>query len=185
MAEPTSSSTHEPTDGASLPILSSPYSAPEIVARLDALARRGKLPGFQRTPNQPTLFEMTDFGTPFESVLAATATPSAVGTDLAFQSRMKRGTLWVFNIALIVSVWPGVWLTDSMIRTYFPSYPLSFGGTCAWYLPLTILPAPLALLSALRRSRTTAHAEALSLITSIANAIHAADSIAPPAPDTA
>jgi hypothetical protein len=39
-------------------------------------------------------------------------------------------------IVSVLSVWPGVWLTDSMIRTYFPSYDYN---TNLWYIPLTVL----------------------------------------------
>lgn len=163
----------------SLPELSSPLSGVEIVAKLDAAARRGKLPGFRKPDasnvGSDVLFVITDFGTPFESILEARATPSASGSVLGFAPKLKPTMPWIFIASLALSIWPGVWLTDSMIRTYFPSYTWSFWGTCAWYLPLTILPTPFAISSAFKKSRASAHTEALALIDSIRSVIAAAN----------
>lgn len=159
-----------------LPEVSSPLSGVEIVAKLDAAARRGKLPGFHKhiasnggasKSDTDILFILTDFGTPFESILEARATPSGSGSILRFTPKLKPTMPWIFIATLVLSVWPGVWLTDSMIRTYFTSYSWSFWGTCAWYLPLTILPTPFAISSAFKKSRASAHKEALALIETI------------------
>lgn len=171
---PNSTSASVPATGA-LPELSSPLSGVEIVAKLDASARRGKLPGFHKSESD-ILFKLTDFGTPFESILEARATPSDIGSDLRFTPKLKPTMPWIFIAILVVSVWPGVWLTDSMVRTYFTSYSdVSFWVTCAWYLPLTILPAPFAFMQAVKKSRRTAHEESLMLIEKIRGLVGTAD----------
>ena len=164
---------HTPNDSATtasglaaLPTIESPLSGAEILAKLDAVARRGKLPGFARTSGD-TLFQLADFGTPFESVLDARATPTGSGTTLTFSLRMKPLMPRVFLASLVLSVWPGVWLTDSMVRTYFTGYTINFWWTCVWYLPLTAPFVPVAMMQANKRSRASAHAEALALIAKV------------------
>lgn len=67
----------------------------------------------------------------------------------------------VFGVILVLTVWPGVWLTDSMIRSYFTSYDYK---TWMWYLPLTAPFVPWMMWSAWRRSRASALEEAVRLI---------------------
>ena len=150
-----------------LPIIFSPLSGVEILARLDGAARRGKLPGFHKGQND-SLFHLADFGSPFESALDATAVPTGAGTSLSFELRLKPLMPWVFVACLVLSVWPGVWLTDSMLKTYFISwYTMSFWWTCAWYMPLTVPFVPIAILQSLRRSRASAKHAAMELITKV------------------
>lgn len=149
----------------------SPLSAIEIVAALEAAARRGKMAGFHRlagtTPVQGVICTVSDFGAPFESVLEtkAAAAPSGgvgeSGTELSFSLRLKTKLAWVFGIVLVASVWPGVWLTDSMLRTYFTGYDFR---TWMWYLPLTAPFVPLALFTAIARSKASAQIEAAEII---------------------
>ncbi len=164
---------HTPNDSAmtasglaALPIIESPLSGAEILGKLEAVARRGKLPGFERSSGD-TLFQLADFGTPFESVLDARATPNATGTTLTFSLRMKPLMPRVFLASLVLSVWPGVWLTDSMLRTYFSGYTINFWWTCVWYLPLTVPFVPIAIRQANKRSHASAHAESLALIAKV------------------
>ncbi len=150
-----------------LPTIRTALSATEIVVRLDQAARRGKLPGFHKS-SEAGLFVISDFGTPFESIMAARAQSQVNGTELAFELRIKPTMPWLFAAMLVITVWPGVWLTHSMLQTYFPSwYTISFLLTCAWYLPLTVPFVPLGLLQAMRKSRTSARTEALDLIEKI------------------
>ena len=149
-----------------LPTVLSPLSGVEILARLDGAARRGKLPGFHKGQSD-SLFHLADFGAPFESALDATAAPNGSGTSISFELRLKPLMLWVFVAGLVLSVWPGVWLTDSMLKTYFSWYTMSFWWTCAWYLPLSVPFVPIAILQAIKRSRTSAEQAALELITKV------------------
>ncbi|MCC6322343.1 MAG: hypothetical protein IT438_13010 [Phycisphaerales bacterium] len=155
-----------------LPSVRSPLAPQTIVERLDAAARRGKLPGW-RSPgpaarSSGTLFELTDFARPFEHTLRATADRYTGGTSLRFDIRPKPTLPVVYLIVLVVTVWPGVWLTNSMLRSYFTGYDWK---TWMWYLPLTVPFIPLALVRAWRKSRHSAHAEALELIGKVAGAI--------------
>ena len=149
-----------------LPTVESPLSSAEILAKLDAAARRGKLPGFERATGN-ALFRLADFGTPFESILEARATPNGPGCTLSFALRIKPAMPRVFLATLLLSVWPGVWLTDSMLRTYFSAYTMNFWWTCVWYLPLTLPFVPVAMKQANKRSRASARAEALLLIAKV------------------
>lgn len=151
-----------------LPRLVIPCSPAEALARLEAAARRGKLAGFHRPQrgDGSALFTVTDFGHPFESVLLARSdSPSEDQTILRFDLRLRPKLAWVYLLVLILTVWPGVWLTDSMLRTYFSGYDYR---TWMWYLPLTVPFVPWGMWVAVRRSRTSARVEAMKIIQSIA-----------------
>lgn len=152
-----------------------PLAAEEIVRRLDEAARRGKLPGFAAAaPGGEALFTLTDFGSPFESVLVAAPATEGDSTRLRFSIRLKPTMPVVFAIMLVITIWPGVWLTDSLLRTYSSWYmSLPDWATYAWYLPLTVPFCPPAMLAALRRSRASAAAEAQELIDKLAAIIGA------------
>jgi hypothetical protein len=112
------------------------------------------------------LFSIADFGHPFESVLSARAEGTGEGgTRLSFAIRMKRTMPAVFLTLLIATVWPGVWLTDSMIRSYFTGYSFH---TWMWYLPLTIPCIPWFMWSASRKSRVSGEGDGLELIEKVA-----------------
>lgn len=149
--------------------------AAEILDKLDTAARRGKLPGFQRgaAAAGAPLFEITDFGTPFEARLLATFSQAEGGTLLTFPPiRLKPLFPWAFALILVLTIWPGAWLTDSMLRTYWDWYSArAWWVTYAWYLPLTVPFCPMAMLSALRKSRDSAAAEIPAILDKIAAAI--------------
>ncbi|HVU64312.1 MAG TPA: hypothetical protein VHC70_10070 [Phycisphaerales bacterium] len=170
MPQPLSPSKAE--TGENLPRITSSLSGVELVNALETAARRGKLPGFERG-NGEVGFEIADFGTPWESVLEARTRPLAdageqAGCEVGFSLRMKRGMAWVYAIVLIVTVWPGVWLTDTMLRTYSSTYAgWPAWVTWAWYLPLTVPFVPVAMWQAWRKSRQTAREEAGELIAKV------------------
>jgi hypothetical protein len=134
-----------------------------ITETLEAAARRGKLPGYRKGLGGAAnaLFEISDFGTPFESVLSAAGQAEGERTTLRWSLRMKPKLPLVFLVVLILTVWPGWWVTDSMIRTYFPSYDFA---TWKWYVPLTLPFVPWAMWTAIKRSRASARLEAAELI---------------------
>ena len=155
-------------------------NADAIVARLDEAARRGKLPGFSAARSGcgdgagGTRFTITDFGSPFESVRVATAVRADSDTRLSFQVRLKPLMPVVFAAVLVVTVWPGVWLTDSLLRTYSSWYmSLPDWSTYAWYLPLTVPFCPPAFLAAVRKSRAAAAMEAQELAAKVASLLGA------------
>lgn len=153
-----------------LPAIDSPLAVEEVLSRLGALAKRGKLAGFARSAS-PDLFEVSAFGPPFDYRLIAAAERAPSGTRLRFRIALMKKLPIIFALVVIVSIWPGVWLTDSMLRTYFSWYTMSFWGTCAWYMPLTVLPLPWMWKKMVVGSRAAANADARELIGKIAGAI--------------
>lgn len=151
-----------------LPAVRSPLSGIEVVKRLDEAARRGRLPGFTRGPGDGQ-FQLADFGAPFESILHGRTVLSGSGCEVRFHTRLKPLAPWIFFAVLVLTVWPGVWLTDSMLKTYFDGYAAKPDSiqTWWWYVPLTIICIPLSMLPALKKSRASAHKEALALIEKI------------------
>lgn len=150
-----------PTATPELPVLRIDYPAAEVVRRLEAAARKGKLPGFEPGSGNE-LFRVSDFGRPFESRLVAKVLESdASGSTLGFSVQMKPVMPAVFALILAITIWPGVWLTHSMLRAYFSGYDYQ---TWMWYLPLTVPFVPLALFSAWRKSTSTAADEAPKIV---------------------
>lgn len=158
--------TSDLAENGELPQVWVPIGTPEITSRLSAAARRGKFAGF-RQGNRGAVFSVRDFGGPFESVLRATARGSAPddGTTLGFTLTLRTGLAWMYLTLLVVTVWPGVWLTDSMLRTYFTGYNFQ---TWMWYIPLTAPFVPWAMMLAIRRSRARGRIAAEPIIDSIA-----------------
>jgi len=164
-----------PSTGAStethLPTLYSALSPEEVIAALDVSARKGKLPGFAAEPPRRA-FLIADFGKPFESTLIgemaeATDRPG-MKSRIAFSVRMKPTMPTVFMLVLIASVWPGILLTDSMLRMYFSWYTIP---TWWWYLPMTVPFVPFAWWKAWKVSRASGHAEAEEIIRGVSELI--------------
>lgn len=154
---------------APLPTLAVSGTPESIVSRLDAAAKRGKLAGFSTTSDG--LFQVTDFGGPFESMLIGRAVPDGATTRVGFELRLKSRLAWVYLIVLVATVWPGVWLTDSMLRTYFTGYDYQ---TWMWYLPLTAPFVPWAMWASVRKSRRAGREAAIQIISDIAAHLGAA-----------
>lgn len=170
----------EPTESPqpALPTLIVPLDAEAILSRIDAASRRGRMPGFVARPPSG-LFLVDAWGTPFDHDLVAVAEPAASGTRLSFSLRLRRRMPTIHAVILLLTIWPGVWLTDSMLKIWFNWYydltqkpALVWGGfevfTYLWYIPLCVLPLPWFWRSIMRRSRRTAHASALETIAKIA-----------------
>jgi hypothetical protein len=123
-----------------LPVLSTKLQRDEVLKTLEIAARKGKLAGFEKREG-PESFEVEAFSTPFDHLLLATATQASAGTRLSFRLRMLRKSPAILAVIIIVSVWPGLPLTHSMLLTYFSWYShVATWVTAAWYLPLTVLP---------------------------------------------
>jgi hypothetical protein len=153
-----------------LPTIRVPIASREIGPRLEAAARRGKFAGFVPGSGN-ALFRVKDFGGPFESVLTARADDAGAGppgTSLRFELRLRPVLAWVYLAVLVVTVWPGVWLTDSMLRTYFTGYDFQ---TWMWYLPLTVPFVPWAMWASIRKSRLRGREQAVEILHSIAKTL--------------
>ena len=154
-----------------LPALRAPLDAAAIVDRLSTASRRGKLPGFRATPEDPASpFVIEVFGKYIHRrmLVSLEAQPADHATVLRFRTRLRRTPIAVFWIVVVLSVWPGVALTDSLLATYFSWYPREFWVTCAWYLPLAVIPIPWMWRTIWRQSAAIADAEARESIAKIA-----------------
>ncbi len=164
-----------------LPSVRSAVALSEVVERLDAEARRGRLAGWMATETgehgrrgshgEPVeIGRLSDFGVPFESVLlvwarAANAGEPADGSVLRFERRIKPRVPLLVAVALVATVWPGITLTDSLLRTYWAGYDFA---TWMWYLPMTVPFVPLTMWTAWKRSNASGDLSARELIARIA-----------------
>jgi hypothetical protein len=155
MNQPATPTNPDPSPASTLPGVPCELDNEQVISRLDAAARRGRLPDFTKGP--PGLFTVGAFGGPFDYRLVAQRDAAAINFSLVMKLKMPVITV----IVLVLTVWPGVWLTDSMIRTYFESYDYA---TWMWYLPITVLPTPWMWAVMVRRSRAAATDHALELI---------------------
>lgn len=145
----------------------------EAVARLAKRSRLGKLPGFEDRGGEPgglRRFRVQVFGTTFDRELLAVARPNAGGGEIELTPRLLKRVPAIAALLLALTFWPGVWLTDSLLVTYFGWYPREFWVTCAWYLPLCVLSLPAAW-AMFRASERAAAAEQEQTLTAIASAV--------------
>lgn len=163
---------------APLPTVPTGLSRDEIRARLDAAARRGRLPGFS-TATGDAAFLIRDIGRPCESELLADLQPSAggPGAEVRFRLRLRPLMPAVYVVVLVLTVWPGVWFMESFLGLFPGSAGWMWSGW--WYIPLTVLSAPFAMRSVLRTSRATAREDAEKLIAVVAGELGSAAAAQP------
>lgn len=154
-----------------------PKSSQEIVSLLEAHAKKGKLPGFEPKGVQG-LFRVDAFGMSVDYDLVAHATGDASGTELTFTLVSQRKFHLVMAISIVLTIWPGMWMTDSMLRTWFRSYDFA---TWMWYVPIMILPLPWLWYSVTLKSRKAASEHAREQLTTIAGCIDGAITYPPQA----
>ncbi|HBS28996.1 MAG TPA: hypothetical protein DEB06_06000 [Phycisphaerales bacterium] len=140
------------------------------------LSRQGKLPGFERRPAEDQSarsFRVLAFGGVFDHELCASVrpAPSGAGGVLAtFSLRVLRKTPAILLGVLALTLWPGLPLTDSMLRLTFGWYDRLGVQTWWWYLPLWAISLP-PLRTQWKRARAEARADALKQIEKIAGAV--------------
>lgn len=149
-----------------LPVVESSLPPVEVMERARQMSKRGKLPGFAATSS--TQFRAEAFATPFEHTLFCEIQASGQGSRLVFQATMNKRTPWIYALTLIATVWPGVWVTDSMLKTYFSWYTIP---TWWWYLPLSVIPLPWMWRSFMHKSRASADASAREVIADLGTAV--------------
>jgi len=120
-----------------------PEAFVECAARL---SRQGKLPGFARlTPEKSgeAAFRVLAFGGVFDHEVVARVRPAeGGGSEASFTLRALKKVPAIMIAVLVLSVWPGLPLTDSMLRLYFDWYAQSGVQTWWWYLPCVLLALP-------------------------------------------
>lgn len=154
------------TDGSSLGAFETALAPDAAIDRLEALAKRGKLPGFERTGEGAC--RVAAHGTPFDGTLGVACEGDGTGSRVTLHHGLNKRMPLIYAAILVVVVWPGVVLTETFL-TGFGWYnalaamtgPVEPWFTWAWYVPMTALPAPFMLRSAWRKSVASSgeHAE--------------------------
>ncbi len=181
------SPTHRRDGETRLPEVSTSLHAPDVLKKLDDAARRGKLAGFR--PLGQRSFEAEAFAMPFEHVLIGTITPAvrasssdnvssgtdsgvreSTGSSIHFVTRMpwRMPTIWL--IVLLVTIWPGLPLTELLIDMVFPAGWWEY--TKYWYLPMSIISLPLTMWWGFKKSSAMARASAGEMIEKVDSALH-------------
>lgn len=139
------------------------------MAKLSKIADRGRLPGFvpsiapvpeQDGAKPAAAFRAVAFGAPYDEELLGSVFPVGSGSEVRFRMRRLRKVPVIMAVVLILTVWPGMPLTDSMLRVYFNWYKIE---TWWWYIPLTVLSLPV-MWKQWMSSHAAAVAEAKTLI---------------------
>ena len=129
---------------ASLPRVVSPMPASDLQKALSQRAKQGKLAGYQKQSERT--FTLDAAGGIYERTLIATIISDTADkdehTEIWFEGKLKRTIPIVVIVVLVFTLWPGVWLTDSILSTWFSWYRLGIWWTSAWYIPLTLLAVP-------------------------------------------
>ncbi len=126
-----------------LPVLRTDLTPDEVIARLRKRSKQGKLPGFEHRGGH--VFRVLAFGQPYDKELigsVAQRDDDPRGSAVRFETRLLRRMPTIVTLIMALTIWPGVWLTHSLLITYFASYPQAMWVTCAWYLPLCLLAIP-------------------------------------------
>ncbi len=171
-----------PTPAQPLPEIRTELAEAQVLERLETAARRGRLPGFLRMPGSTAGGFVADaFGTPYDGELRGEVSRSGSQTVVRFSTRLKPKMPAIFLAILIVTVWPGVVLTESMLASLLPGWGWLWRTTWYWYLPLTVPFVPWLMWSTLKRSRAAVHASALEQVGKIATELGAASAAPTPA----
>ena len=159
--------------------IASEKSGAAICDALERLSKKGKLPGFVRA-GDGGLFSVDAQGAPFDRRLVGEAVEKDGQTQLRW--RLVTPRKWPIGIALVLvlTVWPGLPITDSLMQTYLPeSYGAWTSGwfkTWMWYLPITVLPIPWFWKSTFAKMRASTLEHAIETRAKIRDAIGAQSS---------
>jgi len=144
----------------SLPSIQTSEGAAAVFELLSKMSKRGELAGFEYEGGGSAVADA--HGTPFDSDLVI----ENAGGEVRFSLQLRKKIPAIFMALLLVSVWPGLPLTDSFLYS-FGWYERLMGvsiKTWMWYLPLTILPIPFIWKTAIQKSKASAHAHAVETI---------------------
>ncbi len=159
------------TDMTTLPDAIVPVPGERLIATLDAVARKGRLAGFALGGNGggEGAFSATAIGSPFEGIVIAAVVPGSTPgeTRLRFEPQVRPTMFWIAAAIMVLTVWPGVVLTESLIASTF-STSSAWQYTWYWYIPMTAPFVPWALWSAWRRSVKSVEESARKVIVQLA-----------------
>lgn len=144
----------------------SPLAPGDALARLSSASKMGRLPGFTRDPGGKG-FRVSVLAGIFDHDLRATMAPDAGATRISFELLLRRRLPIIMVVVIVLSVWPGLPVTDSMLRLYFPAYHQWGIETWWWYMPLLVISIP-PLWMQFRRSQREARTEAGEQIAQLA-----------------
>lgn len=163
---PAHATTQGPLRGSSdLPSVETPLTPEEVLAKLAAAGKAGRLPGFARAADGRS-FEVSVLAGIFDHDLHGELSASRPAT-IRFALRARRRLPAIVIVAVVLSFWPGLPITDSMLRLYFRTYHDWGIETWWWYIPLVVMSLP-PLWSLWKKSRREARAEADKVIERIA-----------------
>lgn len=148
---PESTTTPATSENQELPEVRVSLDEAQIVDRLGAAAKRGKLPGFRAPGPRGGLFVVDAFGNPFDRDMEARIEGEGSDRRLRFSTHLRWPLPVLFAVVLLLTIEPGRWMTDRMI-------PGEWGwiDTRWWYYPLLIIPMPFLWRSLIRKSYDSA-----------------------------
>lgn len=139
------------------PLLAS-QDVPQVFARLDALCKRGKLPDYRRDGSR---FRLSAYGNQMDKTLVGHVTARDGGSRIGFEIERQWKMIWIYAAVTVLTIWPGMSLTDSMLSTYFTGYDFA---TWKWYVPIVVLPTPIFAWLEVRKSDRMARVSAAEMI---------------------
>jgi hypothetical protein len=151
--------------------LRAPVHKDDAIWRLEVMSRRGRLPGFQRMVGG---FSVAAHGTPFDKTLVMKASDVDGSEGVLFRPEMRldRRMPAITLVIFVLTVWPGVLLTDSFLRMHFGFYEKWTADglvTWWWYIPLTVLSLVWAWFSAIKKSEASANSAARETLEKMAS----------------
>lgn len=157
-------------DWGRLPCVATGLGEAQVLERLERLARDGKLAGFRVLGARS--FEVSAFGEPFDRRLVATLAQDGPRTRLNLKAPLVARMPVIYALIIAVSIWPGVWLTHSMLSTYWNWYGRwPEWVTWAWYMPLTVVPLFFMLPKMMRKSERACYEHAMEQVGKITEAV--------------
>ncbi len=168
-----------PSPQVPLPTIVTRHTARDVLAIATRLSKAGKLPGFA-PETHGGLFIADAHAWPLDRVLIVHAREDRSGdATLTFDLKPRMRVALFLLLVCLVAVWPGVWITHSMLGVYFDWYSWSIWMTCLWYVPLTAGPLPWVAFSMLRKSKKEANESARAIIEVLREALGPAAGSAP------
>lgn len=165
MSQPQPATTQETSGQDALAPLRTGHEVQQVCSKLDALSKRGKLPDYKREGSQ---FRLSAYGNQMDMTLAGHIAAVDGGSEIHFELQRQWKLIWIYAAVTVLTLWPGMALTDSMLSTYFSGYDFA---TWMWYIPLVVLPTPIFAWREVRKSERMAVVSAGEMIERIRGAM--------------